>query len=413
MKLSATRETLVRADILAPKPLASGFPVWLPFGTRLAERLDALYLEELGAATEFLELEPRLLIDEATYAATTSGSFDYQNMYSMARDDGSGQLVRPDNLVTAAHSLRNQPTRVPVVMQGSLYRSETGDLHPLVRDRHIWRTTQVVHWLGGEDPAGPYEMHATVLARFLARIGIPTLYVESPPLREHSRLRLLTFACPAIEQVTLTATLYLLARPLVAGLGLSGAMLDFGFTAKLLACIAALHADDTGLICMSSLAPDVVVVGCKTAADRGLAERIAAELRPAVGRVAVDPAPWHRTVRVNRRRGTPLLVLADATQGSQLVCRIDDQSVRLATDAATMAREHLQAHDEALVRRARRVLEQALAEERAVRVGPRACAPQAQEWHSLGTLIGVDHVPPGGRRTHDSPEMFARHRRLY
>src|SRR5712692_4944484 len=203
LKLSQASKVLVHADVLASTPLAAGFPLWLPFGARLAERLDELYLEELGRAMDYLEMEPPLLVEQARYVSRMSKSFDYTNMFSITWDDAS-YLVRPDNLVEATRVMGRERTRLPLVMQGSLYRSETGSLQPLVRDRHIWRTTQVVQSLDQSEAGAVCDLHFRVFAEFLKQSGLPSLYVKSEPLRNHSQRRLLTFACPSEDEITLT-----------------------------------------------------------------------------------------------------------------------------------------------------------------------------------------------------------------
>lgn len=407
MKLQDTTNVLVSAEVLSTQSIAAGYPLWLPFGSRVAERLDTVYLEELARRTDYLELEPPLLVSEEEYGSAISGSFDYKNMYAL-EFPGGNMLVRPDNLFAAARTLAASPSHLPVVMQGSLYRSETGSLRPLVRDQHIWRTTQVVHWLGEANAEAAFAQHLEVLWSFLSRLALPTVYVESPPLRSHSQRRLLSFSCSDASELTLTSTLYLLAQPLVRKLGLAGNLIDFGFTAKLLALSSAVHSDRTGLVLPSALAPEVAIVGCKAASDREAAERIATELRPVLGRVSVIESSWHRTLRTHRRRGTPLLVLADADSGHQFIQRVDDSSIPLPHDLGRAAREAVERHDRILAERALEVMRHAVTERLEVQI---QSAPE-EGWHLLGALRSSGFDRPGDI-THESPGLFSRRKRLH
>lgn len=408
MNLRNVRDILVRADVLSTTPIASGYPYWLPFGTRVAERIDALYSEELKRRIDFVEMEPPLLVDRQSYVDAVSASYDYQNMLWWQPPDAPAVLVRPDNLFAATQALAKTPCHLPVVMQGSLYRSETGNLWPLVRDRHMWRTTQVVHWLDGADATEAYLLHTRVFGRLMRRLGIPTIFVDCPPLREHSERRMLTFTPTAVDELTLTSTGYLLSPSLVERLGLSGQLLDFGFTAKLLAVAVALTSDEVGLVLPTDLAPDVVVVGYRDPSDREAAERLADDLRAVTPRVAVDHRPWGSVRRSQRRHGTPILVLVDSSTKNHLITRFDGASQALSSDARAHLREAIDRHDRALWTRALACTDAALAEARVVRLGHDA----PSDWSSLGRCVGYPE-PPEDLASDDRPNVFSPQARYY
>ncbi len=413
MKLTEIREVLVRAEILAPQPLASGFMLWLPFGTRLAERLDDLYREELSLDTDYLEFETPLLLQEEHYVSVMSEAFDYQNMYTLRADD-SRLLVRPDNLLAIAQALARERSVLPIVAEGSLYMAETGSLPPLVRERHIWRCTEIVQWIRQDSEAAVFlEMHWRVFGRVLRSLCIPTLYVESPPLREHSQRRLLTFAFPSAEEITLTSTLYHLAPQLSARMGISGSLLDLGYTQKLIAVVVALYSDERGLVLPSKIAPDPVVVGYKNSDDLPVAKRLAEEIAGKVARVTVGHQPWHRTLRTSRRRGTPLIVLADAKNGHKLIRRLDDRSSSLPVDAASAVKTALSDHDAELRRRSKLLMEQAIAEERVIRLADASAG--TSDWFSLGRLAEAhDDLPTDlSSPSSNATQLFTKKRRLY
>jgi hypothetical protein len=407
MSFMSGHDALVRADVLAPATLAAGFPLWLPFGTRIAERFCATYREELAREMDFVEMESPLLIPKAAYLLATSGTYDYQNMFEVDWPGGP-YLLRPDNLVEAARAIAGARCRLPVLMQGSLYRSETERLRPLVRDRHIWCAVQVVHWVDGATVEAEGRCHAQAFSRFLRRIGLFSVHVENPPLRGHSRRGCYTYVFPDSDSVSLVATLYELAPPMVDRLGLTGEVLDFGFTTKLLAIAAGLHADEHGLVLSSSLAPDAVVLGYKTERDVETAEALRARIAERVERVVVEHDGWKQVLRRHKRRGTPLLVFVNREGGHKLIRRIDHASIPLAASASEAVAAALVAHDEALSERSRAVAAAALGSSRAARVTDVAAEP----WCRLGSVLGMEEVPVYPAAP-DAPGFFAKQRRLY
>lgn len=406
MTLADARERLVQADIIAPTGGGHGFPVWLPFGTLIAERLEEIYLEELAGATSFELIRMPALLDSAQYrAALAARHHEYRNMYELELD-GREALARPDNLAPAAAAIVSRQLSVPLVAQGSLYRAVTGALRPLVLDRHVWRATQVVHRVDAGEIEAAMELHLHVCSRLLKRLGLPALWVDKPALARHSKRSVFAYLCPSEDEVVGGATTFELDDALVACLGLSGGVLDFGFTARLIACVAAVHGDRSGFLCTSSLAPNCVVVGARRPADRGLAHRLAERLGENMSRVAINDGAWHRTLRINRRRGTPVLVLVDGASASQLITRFDDESVPLPEDAASAVADALARHDAVLASRAESLLNAAIRLEQSVRLLSRGAS--AEGWFLNGTVRAVGDVDD---RLKDEWDFFARRRR--
>jgi hypothetical protein len=388
--LRDVRRTLVDAEVLAAKPQGSGFQLLLPFGTLLAERLIGLYLAELARTMPFDRFDPPVLIPWKQYeAALAARGIEYRNMY-LIELDGMSYVVCPDNLVPAADELRRRSSKRPLVAVGSLYRAVTGRIHPLIWDRQIWRAAQIVHRLDDGPTDAAIRLHLEACGRFLDLIAVPPIWVERPARPNHSYRSYYAYTCPSLKEFVAIATLFDLARPLTRGLGLSGRLLDFGLSTRLLACATALHSDDAGYLCPTSLATPQVVVGAKTPNDAELARRLAAAVDGVADRVEVDERPWHRVLRVHRRRGTPVRLLADGAEASQLITRIDDRSVPLTSDPARDVREALDRHDVELRCRARQKVEDALRVEAAVAVAP--TGRPRDGWHSMGTLLGIGEL---------------------
>lgn len=397
--------TLIAADVLAHRPLADGFPLWLPFGTRIAERVTDAFLQSLAASTPYLELEGMPLVPCDDYQAVMSTSFDYQNMYVLAWN-GARHVVRPDNLVVAAAALARDPVHLPVVMAGACYRAETGDMKPLVRDHQMWCAVQTVHWLPDDRWQEGCALYMRVLDGFFRKLGVPVLTAEVDGIRQYSHAGYFTYAFPSSAEISLTSSLFSLAPPLVERLQLRGSVLDIGFTGKVFAVAAATHSDDVGLNLTSDIAPDMVIVGSRTPGDRPAAVAIASELTAASIRATTDDGPWHRTLRQGWRRGTPVLILADRDGGHKLLRRLGQSSEPLPAGITAAVADALREHDRTLWERAVAKRDAALAAQQVAIVAETA----PPEWFPLGrpvTITGDAMTMSAERR------LYARRKRLY
>jgi len=407
MHLSRLRSLLVRSELLADPTPAAGFPLWLPYGTRMVERFEKLYRQELSKRTSFEEWDPPLLLDLESYRAAISASIEYRNMYTI--DVGGDQrLIRPDNLVASASLFTGNPPHKPVVTQGSLYRAETGRLRALIRDKHIWSATQVVHHVAADAVPAACMLHLETLAAFLREIGAPSLYLESGPIRDHSKRGLMTLAVPNDDQVTLTATLFELARPMLTRLGVKGRLVELGFTTKVLAAALALHADEHGLVVSARLSPTQVLVCWRKVHERASAERLARSLGAHVARVEVAAEPWPRSYHKSQRRGVPLALLPEPDGTYRAFSRPSSHSTRLTCNPEQCVSQMLTAHDARLRAKGLEVLQRALLSRRVVRI-EKTPRPSAK-WHSLGRFVGVgDRIG----HEHDADMVQCRKQRLY
>lgn len=387
MHMSRLRSLLVQGELLADPPPASGFPLWLPYGTRMVERFEELYRHELSKRTTYEEWDPPLLLDPEEYKGAISASIEYRNMYSI-EVAGANRLIRPDNLVASATLLRGDPPHKPILMQGSLYRAETGRLRALIRDKHIWSATQVVHHVEAAAAPAARRLHLNALMEFLRQIGAPSLYLEGGPIRDHSERGLMTLAVPNEDQVTLTATLFELARPMLTRLGVRGSLIELGFTTKVLASALSLHADEHGLVVTSQLSPTQVLVCWRKASEQPAAERYAHSLRAYVDRVEVAAERWPRSLRRSQRRGIPLTLVLEPDGACRAFRRwCCHQSLLLHRGRERDVPQMLAEHDARLHEHGCDVLRRALDSRRVVRIAREH--RRSAQWHSLGRLIGV------------------------
>lgn len=408
MKLDQTAEVLVRAGVISPVNLAGGFPLWMPYGTVLAERFYQIYLEELGRNFDFLEMETPLLIEKEPYTRKMGVSYDYTNMFEV-KWAGRTFLLRPDNLAETARAIKEANIHLPVVTFQSLYRSETQKALPLVRDRHIWRMVQVVHWVGEGDTEEAVRKHMEAFSRFLRRLSVAVVHVENPKIRCHSQYGIYSYAVNDPSEMSLVGTLYRIAPELTESFGLEGTLLDFGFSMKLLAVATALHSDRRGLILPKSLSPAQVAIGCRRREDSDSAQRLAHQLSEEV-RVELDRGPHHQMRKKHVRRGTPVRIVADDSNGHHLTSRSGDGSERLPEDPSSLVQKTLLTHDECLWKNATRVLNQTLEDRELVRISKEDQATDG--FYPLGKVLGrntFEMWPP----IEESSTFWGKQRRFY
>lgn len=404
-------QVLRQAGALTTAEMASGFPLWLPFGTEIAERFYKTYMEELGRETDFVELESPLLIRRDIYTETTETTYDYRNMFSL--EVGSEEyIVRPDNLVAAAQAMTRARCQLPVVMQGSLYRSESEHLRPLFRDRHIWCVVQVAQNCESDAITDTMSRHYKVFDRFLQRLCLAVQHVDNPPIRNHSLGGIYSYVFPDPESLALIGTLYRLAPAMVQRLGLTGDVVDLGFTAKILAIAAGIHSDDQGLVLPMALCPTLVTVICKANEDREQAEKVVERLKKRFGRVKVESQLWRQGIKEARRKGVPVSLLIDSQGTSKLLQRSGSQSRALEPDCEQAVSAALALHDSDLAARSSAVRGEALRLSKASKIAE--CSDELAQagWHNLGAVLpGPFDVDQSS--LHRKLNFFSRSRRLY
>ncbi|MFD7717091.1 hypothetical protein [Streptomyces sp. NPDC059814] len=337
-----TRRLLVSSGIISAFDFAPGFPALLPGGLGLIERMHAQYEAEAGrvAATEVVSATP--LLNSREYRDAYDGTHSYSNVYEV--DGAEPSVLRPDGLRELV--LHRRVDKV-LLCRDPLFRAETTDARPLIREKHVWAVCQMVHQVVDGSMADVWTGHRDAFLRFMDAMLIPTLVVEAPPLRRHAQRRILTFTRTPDGRTWLTCTLYHLDDDFVARLGARGSVIELGYTAKLIAMGVALHEDRHGVCLPSRLAPAQALV------PRRAPEAVREVLRGAGLRVHEGKADWTATVRTARRTGAPLVVSAESAGRVRLYTRGTDatRSVPL-NGLAAAAHDELRRHDRALWERA-------------------------------------------------------------
>jgi hypothetical protein len=342
--MSSLRTLLVQGGIISPFDLAPGFPGVLPHGTDVVERYQQQYLEALTARFPVTEVTTPLLLPSEGYRSDYGLTYDYANTFELALD-GTAHMVRPDSLAAMIRLAVAHGTGSVLVCRQPLFRSETADPQPFVRDRHIWGVIQAVHHCRPDQGSqSVLRRHAEAVLDLCTALRIPTLLVRASPLRDHASQRLLTFCLTSAGQLWLTSTIYQIAPPLATRLGATGPVIEVGVTAKLVALAALLHRDEAGLRLPTALAPACVEI------PRDAAAQVAGELDRAGLRYASGTQSFRAAIGWAEKSGTPLAIgqgrawWAVYSRASRTVAR-----VRSAGDTVGTAITALSAHDDALM----------------------------------------------------------------
>lgn len=340
--MSSLRTLLVQGGMISPLDLAPGFPGVLPRGMDVIERYQQQYLDALAARFLVSEVTTPLLTPSALYRSDYGLNYDYGNTFELVVD-GSPHMVRPDSLTSMIRLAVESGTDSVLVCRQPLFRSETADPQPLVRDRHIWGIIQAVH----HDQANRPDLlrsHAEAVLHLHTALRVPTLLVQAPPLREHARQRLLTFTLTPAGQLWLTSTIYEIAPLLARQGGATGMVIEVGVTAKLVALAALLHRDYAGLRLPTVLASSAVEVTAEAAP----------QLTEALDRAGLTYTeifqPFRAAIRRVERSGGPVL-LGQGEDGLAVYTRARRTVTPVATpdDAVSMAVVARSQHDDDLM----------------------------------------------------------------
>ncbi|MEV7022797.1 hypothetical protein [Kitasatospora sp. NPDC093558] len=307
MRDTLYHRALLDAGIIAPGGSGSGITSWRGPGLGVARRMVDTFVEQVGRFAPVARTEHPFLNRRDAYERVFP---QYANIYRLpaTRRSQPDWVLRADNLHLNVEWLRRHRHPGPVVATGGLLRHLRGSGSPLFRERYIWPAVQLNHVLpAGEGPAA-LEGYRQVLERTFEAFGLPVLTVETDALSSYGDVCHLTVSCLRDGRPTVLATTYLMAAPYRRALGVTGDLVDVGFTGKVLALASMHHLDRGGLGLPSALAPVQVGVLAPPGAPgvddwaRGLTGLRTRRV------VLADDAPFrrHRAERALLRAGTPL-----------------------------------------------------------------------------------------------------------
>ncbi|MFC0542584.1 hypothetical protein [Kutzneria chonburiensis] len=356
-------QALHAAEFITGPPMIKGIPLWRAAGIQAVRLLTDLFLDLVARHGEPTVLQHGFLADAAA-GRQVFGAYD--NVYDVRDLPGHrGVQFRSDNIVTVVTGWSRAAQRGPVVSIGEVIRDAPGKTPPLFRDRSIWPVVELNHIVAAADAESLLTAYATIVEDLLAAIGIPTVTVRTPALAGYGKLSYLTVAVLPNKRPTVLATLYVLTDELRSALGVEQDVIDVGFTGKILATTAMLHADARGLVLPSAIAPTQVGVTLppEHGADDWLSRLRAGGLRCDVV-VAGQAAGRDRAERAWHRRGVPLVIGLGRAREAVAVCtRLPMARVELPElPEPQQVRDLLAAADARLATRATAVFESGMAE---------------------------------------------------
>ncbi|WP_217231602.1 hypothetical protein [Streptomyces anulatus] len=374
-------EALVGAGLVMPDGYFSGSTVWRERGLVAVDLLVDAYLRRLGEFSRPELSEHPFLMPEPPYRQVFP---DYRNVYTTQGGVLPGHVLRPDNLQASVRQLTEAGGDGPLVAVGGLLRHFRGPVQPLFRERCIWPAVQTTHLVPHGEAVTVLDLHQRALEAFLSDLALPVISVSTDALSDYGPLCYLTVGCLPDGRPTVLSTSYVMSPGRCAALGVPGAVLDIGFTGKLLALVAAHHRDEHGLVLPSRVAPAQVGVTVPVGSGDEVLEAWLKEADAAGTRLETVPLPQatrHRRRRSERRRlrtGAPVVVTAcPAADGSTapvtVTRRLPLERVRPDTlPSSAELRAELAASDDRLRRRADHRFRRALLESGLL---PTLCTP--------------------------------------
>jgi len=376
---SAYLQALAAAKMVTATPAARGIPVWRERGLVTAELLLSVFVERARQFWTPTVIEHPFLMPAPPYQRVFGG---YTNTYTARVPGLDGTWVlHPDNLhVNTAHCGGTRQ-RHPIIATGGLLRDLRGGAVPLFRDRHIWPAVQANHLV--DPPEGPaaLELWRQAVEATIAAAGLPVVTVEPAAPSPYGSTCLLAVSCLPDGRPTVLATLYILSDTYRHALGTNAAVIDVGFTGKIVAVAAMHHRDQHGLVLPSVIAPIQVGVVSASATNRAAADELRGKLSASGVRLSVAEvrdrtyARWRAEQRLHRE-AIPLVI---SVPMHVLVRRVPMCREPIRGDAGTLLiAAELEAHDARLAARSARRFDRGLRQSGLLRVLCTGCAAAAR-----------------------------------
>ena len=316
---------MVRAGLLAARPVAPGISGWRERGLAVVDALVRAYIEELARFADATVIEHPFLADAGDYRHVF-GTYDNVLSTRVGRTSPAGEdvVLRPDNMLDSVRRLRNSPPDKALVAVGGLMRTLSGSATPLFRDRYIWPALQTTQLVGPAEAGDVVSRHQRALERLFERLGVPVVSVRVPSPGGYGSTCLLTVTSLPSGRPTVLSTTYLMSAAYRARLGAALEVVDVGFTGKVVAVAAMHHADAGGLRLGSILSPEHCwVAASPDRPDPGpLVERlVAAGLRVAVRGTGRGVGARVRLRRRQLSAGVPLLLGLETADRARVLVR--------------------------------------------------------------------------------------------
>lgn len=367
---------LEEAEFLAPGGYYSGASVWREAGLRAVELFVERYVELLAALGRPNVVEHGFLLDEEQYRGVFP---EYENVITIDAPQGASQrqVLRPDNMRASVEMLRRRGGAGPVVAVGGLLRKFSGRVAPLFRERYIWPAVQTTQLVDRGLAHETLLRHQQALESLLAAVALPVVSVRTATLSRYGDPCLLTVTFLPDGRPTVLSTAYVMSERYRRALGVDQAVLDIGFTGKVLALVALHHRDHRGLALPSAIAPTQLGIVAHGPGPEGAHAAGSAGVRTTRCSLTVDTRR-HRAGRERHlhRLGTPLVLHDIAAQDRAVLTRrfpVERSAPAGAADDSDLHVE-LRQHDERLLRHATTRFDRALARGRFVQALCAGCA---------------------------------------
>lgn len=342
MRDTLYHRALVDAGIVAAGGAGSGITPWRALGLDMVRSMVDTFVEQAGAVAQVARTEHPFLHRRDTYERVFP---QYTNIYRLPGDGElrPDQVLRADNLHLNVAWLQRHRHSGAVVSTGGLLRQMRGSGSPLFRERYIWPAIQLNRLLPRGEGHAALESYRLALRRTFETFGLPVLTVATDALSSYGEVCHLTVSCLRDGRPTVLATSYLMARSYRDALGVTGDLIDIGFTGKVLALVSMHHLDRGGLGLPSALAP--VQIGVLTSPYTAGLDTWRARLNGLrVEMVTVTEDKPFRRRRAERRLmrvGVPLVygVRSDGTWRVARRAPADREAIAPFPDAASVRQE--------------------------------------------------------------------------
>lgn len=392
---SAYLQALAAAKMITATPVAKGIPVWRERGLVTAELLISIFVEQARQFCTPTVVEHPFLMPAPSYKRVFGG---YANTYTARVPGLTGTWVlRPDNLHFSAAYRGDTHQRHPIIATGGLLRDLRGGAVPLFRDRHIWPAVQANHLVDPPEAAATLELWRQAVEATITAVGLPVVTVEPTAPSPYGSSCLLAVSCLPDGRPTVLATLYILSDTYQHALGTSSAVIDVGFTGKVIAVAAMHHRDQHGLVLPSVIAPIQVGVVSASAVDHAAADELRGKLTASGVRLKVAEVRDRTYVRwrAERRLHREAIPLVVSVPRHVLVRRVPMCRVPLSDNAETLPiAAEMTAHDARLAARSARRFDRGLRQSGLLPVLCPGCAAVATP-----PLYGWTHPPDSGACT--------------
>ncbi len=321
-KLKEMKKTLELAEVIDLGGYGKGLPLWLPYGLKIAERINDLFIAHLQKKLDFEIIDHPNLIPLEEY----SSLFDkvgFENVYVLEGE--KKYVLRPDTLQFNFEYILQKDINAALSISSG-FRVETGITVPLFRDRHIWPFIQFNSMCDNTDLENLLQKNVSALAELFEDMCFPYFFVDSGKKRNYAGNQINGMTFMESGELTIISMTYVLSNLFSEHFGVPNKkMIDSGYTEKLVGMLAILHRDENGLILPSKIAPYNIVCFSR---EGNIHPDIKEMLNSTSFRIYYDEQEDKIKRKFKRwiRKGTNIILLCENDKIVKVVKRYNDSS---------------------------------------------------------------------------------------